>query len=112
MEKDRDIKTAGEKLKYLSEDEEMRRIAELKEKARRDAVAVEQFNIQRGLEKGFKQGMENGMKQGIKQGIEKGIKKGIEQNRIAIVKNMLDKKMDINLIAEITGLSQDEIVKL
>ena len=61
MEKDKDIKKAGEKLKYLSEDEEIRRIAELKEKAIRDAYAVEQFNIRRGLEKGMKQGLEQGL---------------------------------------------------
>jgi len=74
MEKDKDIKTASEKLKYLSKDEEIRRIAELKEKARRDAYAVEQFNIRKGLEKG------------IKQGIEQGIERGINQRNIDIAK--------------------------
>ena len=107
MEKDKDIKTAGEKLKYLSKDEEIRRIAELKEKARRDAVAVEQFNIRKGLEKGFKQGLEDGMEEGMKQGIEQGCK----QEKMLVAKKMMCKNMDIKIISEITGLSEEEIIK-
>ena len=104
MEKDKDIKNAGDKLKYLSKDEEIRRIAELKEKARRDAYAVEQFNIRKGLEKGMKEGLEKGLKQGIEQ--------GIEQAKTDIVKNMLNNKMNIKTISEITGLSEKEILRL
>ena len=100
MKKDKDIKTAGEKLKYLSEDEEIRRIAELKEKARRDAYGVEQFNIRKGLEKG------------IKQGIEQGIKQGIERRNIDIAKNMLNERIDIKTISKVTGLSEQEILEL
>ncbi len=104
MEKDKDIKTASEKLKYLSKDEEIRRIAELKEKARRDAYAVEQFNIRKGLEKGIKQGIEKGIEQGIKQ--------GRNQRNIDIAKNMLNENMDIKTISRITGLLEEEILKL
>jgi len=92
MEKDKDIKDANEKLKYLSEDEEMRRIAELKEKARRDAVAVEQFNIRKGLEKGFKQ--------------------GVEQEKITIAKNMILKNIDMKTICEVTELSKEQLLEI
>ena len=104
MEKDRDIKIARDKLKYLSEDEEIRRIAELKEKARRDAYAVEQFNIRKGLEKG--------LKQGIEQGIEKGIELGTNKRNIDIAKNMLDERIDIKVISRVTGLSEKELLQL
>ena len=108
MKKDKDIKNASEKLKYLSKDEEIRRIAELKEKARRDAYAVEQFNIRKGLEKGIEKGRKLGIKEGIKEGFEQGIK----QEKVSIAKNMLSKKIDLKIISEFTGLSEKEIVKL
>ena len=108
MEKDKDIKTAGEKLKYLSKDEEIRRIAELKEKARRDAVAVEQFNREQGLKKG----LEEGIKQGIAQGIEQGIEQGVKQAKKDMVKNMLCENIDIKTISKVTGISEEEILKI
>ena len=41
-----------------------------------------------------------------------GIKEGIQSRNIQIVKNMLTKKMDIEDISEITGLTKEEIQKL
>lgn len=61
--------------------------------------------IEQGVEKGIKQGIEKG----IKQGIEKGMEKGIEQNKTEIIKTMLSKNMDINLISEITNTSIEKI---
>jgi len=43
-----------------------------------------------------------------KSGREEGKKEAMEQT----VKNMLKKKMDIELIQEITGLSKEEIIKI
>lgn len=109
MEKDKDIKKAGDKLKYLSKDEEIRRIAELKEKARRDAYAVEQFNIRKGLEKGIKEGLEKGMKEGLERGLKEGIEQGIEQEKITIAKNMMNEKIDVKVISKVTGLCEEKI---
>lgn len=108
MEKDENVKEAYKRLKYLSKDEDMRRIAELKEKARRDAYGVEQFNIQKGLEKGMKEGIE----QGFKQGIEQGFKQGIQKDRIDIAKKMLKENMDDQAISKVTELTVEEINKL
>ena len=71
-------------LKYLSKDEEIRRIAELKEKARRDANAAASFNV----------------------------KKGAKQKSIEVAKKMLNENMDIAFISKITELTKKEILEL
>ena len=54
--------------------------------------------------------MEEFIKDAIKaSGNEIGYDDGIEQNKIEMVKNMLEKELDINLISEISGLIIDEV---
>ena len=43
---------------------------------------------------------------------EEGIEKGASNEKNSIAKSMLDKKMDIPLISEITGLSKKQIARL
>ena len=50
--------------------------------------------------------------QGLKQGVKQGIKQGASNEKKSIAKSMLDKKMDIPLISELTGLSQKQISML
>ncbi len=45
-------------------------------------------------------------------GMEKGIEKGIEKGKIEIIKKMLTKKIPIEEIHEMTGISIEEIKKL
>ena len=45
-------------------------------------------------------------------GEKKGIKKGANNEKKSIAKSMLDKKMDIPLISELTGLSEKQIASL
>ncbi len=49
---------------------------------------------------------------GRQEGEEIGILRGKEETQLEIAKNMLDKKMNINLIAELTGLDIETIQKL
>jgi predicted transposase/invertase (TIGR01784 family) len=46
------------------------------------------------------------------EGLEEGRKKGLEEGRIAIVLNLLEKKYDIEMIADITGLSVEQVRSL
>ena len=46
------------------------------------------------------------------EGEKDGIKKGANNEKKSIAKSMLDKKMDIPLISELTGLSKKQITKL
>ena len=82
------VKKAEKELEYLSGDEETRRLAELREKAIRDELAA------------------------IAQAIDEGRNEGISYEKIKFAKKMLEKKMDIALIMEMTGLTKEEIEKL
>ena len=152
MEKNEKIKEAVEELTGMSKDEELRILAELRIKGRRDEYARRQYAIKQGLQEGRERGLEEGRKEGIKEGIkegrkegikegikegrkegikegrkegikegrkegikegrEEGIKEGIEQDRIEIAKKMIKKKMKIEDICEITGLTIEEIEEL
>ena len=45
-------------------------------------------------------------------GENKGIEKGIKKGKVEIVKNMLEKKTDINFIKEVTGFSEEQTIDL
>lgn len=64
------------------------------------------------VEKERKALFERGLQQGIEKGIEKGIKQGIYEEKIEIAQNLLIKGFELELIAEITGLSVPTIEKL
>ena len=61
-----------------------------------------------GLAEGEAKGIERGIDQGIERGIEQGMERGIE--KIAI--NMLNDNEPLDKISKLTGLSQEDIVKL
>ena len=100
MKEDKALKEAREKLKEISADEKMQRIAELRLKAIMDEKAI--------YAKGIDDGIEQGMEQGRKQGIEEGQNLG----KIEMAKKMLEEKMDIEVIVKITGLTKEEIEKI
>ena len=99
-----DVKKAKEVLNEISQNEEERHLAELREKYIMDQRATEAAGYDKGLECGLKQGLEQGIAQGIEQGLEQGIKQ--------TAKNLKDKGIDINIIHETTGLSIEEINNL
>ena len=53
-----------------------------------------------------------GVKEGIDIGVERGKTQGSKESKLEIAKAMLKKNMDINLIAEITNLTVEEIKTL
>ena len=83
-EKNEVIKEAEKELEYLTGDEEVKRMAFLHEKWEMD----------------YNSGIQNAKEDGKK------------QEKIEIAKRMLNKKIDIELIIEVTGLSKEEIEKL
>ena len=101
---DESIKKAKEVLDEISEDEHEQYLAHLREKYIFERQGIE--------EAGFDKGSAKGLEEGRKQGIEQGIKKGIEQEKRMLAKRMKAKDMKIDEIAEITGLTKEEIEKL
>ena len=96
MEKNEKIKEAVEELKGMSEDEELRILAELREKGRRDYNA--------GIKYATKKGEELGEKRGEKIGEKRG--------RIQIAQKMLEEKINIDTIIKLTGLKRREVEML
>ena len=108
MEENKNIEEAVKELKEVSGDKELRRIAELREKGRRDMMAMKSYAERTGREKG----MEEGRKEGRKEGREKGIEEGKLEERIEIAKRLLKKGINVEDIVEITGLSKEQIGKI
>ena len=88
MEKNENMKQARERLNTLSADEEMRILAELREKAILD---------ERSLKEGY---------------YNDGIKVGIEQTNKENAKKMKEEGINIETIIKITNLTKEEIEKL
>ena len=70
----------------------------------------------RGLKEGHASGVQEGKKLGIEEGhasgVKEGLARGIAENQCDIATNMLAKGMDAELISELTGLSEKDILEL
>ena len=92
MKENEEVKKANSVLHIMSEDEELQRLAELKEKWDLDERSA--------------------LRNAKDDGIEEGRKEGKIEGKIEIAKKMKTKGMDVDTIIEITGLSKEEIEKL
>lgn len=81
------------RLAELSADEEMRMLAEAREKAERDRLARDRHIREESLA----------------QGMEKGMEKGVEKGQAEIVRRMLRANMALSDIAGLAGWSEAEI---
>ena len=90
------LKKARYEMTYLTGDEAVQRLQDLRDKWEMDRISALDFAEEKGIEKG----------------IEKGRKEGEQQNKKEIAKKMLVEKIDINTIIKITGLTKEEIEKL
>ena len=95
MENNEEIKEAMEELEEVSKIKQLRRIAELKDKAIRDE----------------KNGLRHAKEEGVKEGIEEGERK-LKNEKIKIAKKLIKEGMDKEKISLIIGLSKEEIEKL
>ena len=98
------------KVSALSEEEYDQYEASLK--YLEDEIDMEQHGYERGMEEGLKKGTEQGMEQGLKQGMKQGKLEGEKTANLRNAKRMKQKGLDVDDIAEITGLSLEDIEKL
>ena len=75
-------------------------------------VSTERSVMEGESEKGREEGVEIGMKEGEKIGMEKGLEKGSRERSVEIARKMKGKGMAAEDIAEMTGLTKEEIEKL
>ena len=95
-EKDAKIKKATKVLNLLSSDPETVRLSELREKAVWDEASR----------------LRGARAEGMEQGIRQGIEQGIEQGKIKVARRMLAKGSSTEDIADVTGLTVEEVCKL
>lgn len=93
MEKKKEIKEANDKLEYLTGDEELQRLAIIKDLAEKD------YNTRMYYDK----------KKAREEGLAEGKAEGKAEEKIKIAKKMLKEKIDITIISKIVGISEDEI---
>jgi predicted transposase/invertase (TIGR01784 family) len=99
LEKNQIIKKAHEKYKVFTQSDELRELYEARLKYQRDQATLLEIAEKKGIE------------QGLKKGKKEGIKEGIKEKALDDAQKMLEKGLDINLTAEITGLDVKEIQK-
>ena len=100
MKKNLNIEEAMELLEQISQDKELQRRIELRQKAILDEHSAKTSNIQYG------------MKKGLEQGLVQGLEQGKAKEKLEIAKNMLLEHMEVSIIAKVTGLSIEEINQL
>ena len=111
-----EIKKAQKILEDISADEHEKWLAEMRLKYIRDKHAIEDFGYDKGYKSGQSKGIEIGKEQGIEQGIEIGKEQGIEigstKKQEEIARNLKQENVDIQFIARVTGLTEEEIEKI
>ena len=114
------IKKASDTLDRISLDPKEREIYESIVQAEFNQRISNQKFLEEGIEKGRKEGIKEGelkgraegRAEGKAEGRAEGKVEGEKQKGIEIAQKLLEKKMDIKTIVEITGISETEIKKL
>ena len=91
----------------LSKEERIKYDAALK--AYRDTYAVMEGQYEEGMKKGMEKGMEKGRKEGMEKGRKEGMEKGRKEEKLKIARKLHAKGMSKDEIAEMTGLSMNEV---
>ena len=65
-----------------------------------------------GMQRGMKQGMQQGIQKGIERGMQQGIQKGLYNAKIETAKKLIPMGLSYESIAQATGLSMEEVLKL
>ena len=114
--KDREMNKAMKHLEELSRDNELLYKALSRENSemayRLDKQGWIEEGMKKGKEEGLKEGLKKGEEKGMKKGEEKGMKKGGEKAVRKLILKMLREAVDKTFISKLTGLSEDEIIKL
>ncbi|MFP4152324.1 MAG: Rpn family recombination-promoting nuclease/putative transposase [Alkalispirochaeta sp.] len=113
LKEDPDIEDAEERYRQFVADDELREKYQDRIKAERDRrsqiIYARKQGLAEGRQAGLEQGLKEGREKGLQQGIEKGIEKGVILRQAEIVQRMKAKGMTDEEIAELTGLSVDDI---
>ena len=70
------------------------------------------LGIEEGRKEGRELGIEEGRKEGLKEGLQQGIEKGKYNKAIENARNFLNLGIDVEIVAQGTGLSLEEVNKI
>ena len=101
MKTNKELKEAGEKLNKISQDEKLRKIAELRQKAIMDEKAI----FRKGSEERFWERQRRTV-------LREAKKNGLEKGKKDVAKKMKQENIDLELIIKVTGLSKEQIEDL
>ena len=102
--KNKYIKKAKEKLDEINQNEEERRLAEIRERTIRDEMAIR--------DSGYIDGKNDGIEIGIKEGEKKGKIEGRAETKKEMIKEMLKNNISFEVILKITHMSRNEVEEL
>ena len=68
--------------------------------------------MDRRKKQGFQEGLQQGVQQGIQQGIQQGVLKGMHKKAVETAGSLLNEGMPVGKVAEITGLSVNEVEEI
>lgn len=77
-----------------------------------DIISVEKTLYNSAERRGLAKGMAKGMERGMEKGMEKGMKKGMKKEQRFIAANLKKQGIAIEIIAQCTGVSMEEIEAL
>lgn len=90
-------------------DMETQAMYEKRLKEMRDIQNVENYFRKVTLAKGLKEGMEKGMEKGLAEGLARGEAKGKAEEKKSTAKKLKGLGVDVSIICQATGLSEEEI---
>ena len=102
------IEKARIEMEYLSGDEELERLAELREKWTMDYDS----GVNSAKEEGLELGREQGLADGIEIGKEAGREEGKRNEKVEIVKKLLKTDMRLDDIVNIVGLTKEDVLEI
>ena len=98
------IEKIDARVREFQDDEEIKHMMSVEDEMR--------LVYERKLERELKKGLEKGLEQAKKQGLEQGLEQGIELKAQEMARALKDRGISIEIIAETSGLSREEIDKL
>ena len=108
MKENEDIEEAVVTVHKMTEDEKMRRLADLREKAILDEKAIRR----KGFEDGHEAGYEDGRTEGLAEGLAEGKAEGKAEERKVILNNLKKMELSTEEICKILNISKEELEKM
>jgi predicted transposase/invertase (TIGR01784 family) len=90
----------------------LERIYKNKEEVKEMLITAMEKQREEIFKKGLVKGLEQGIEKGIEKGLKKGLKQGSEKEKIAIARNLLAEGLEVQFIAQVTGLSETAVLEL